>query len=184
MLTYGRRIQTLPLFLALLLVVSCSSARLYSEPAAWEEQLQKQLSAGDYTGALKQFARQYDRHHTREMLAKYAAAAETVRRAADAAFDQKEYSSAGTIYRVLLDSGVAVETPSRAVSFDEDYLRDRIRVCSKTLTEAGLLKYREEKLDEAIAAWEQILAFDPENRTAAKAIETANGQLLRLKKFK
>ena len=32
------------------------------------------------------------------------------------------------------------------------------------LTERGLKKYREENLEDAIALWEKVLLFDPDNR--------------------
>jgi hypothetical protein len=50
--------------------------------------------------------------------------------------------------------------------------------------ENGLMKYREEKLDEAIVIWKKALVFDPENTGVKNALETATQQLQKLKSMK
>ena len=49
---------------------------------------------------------------------------------------------------------------------------------------SGLRKYREEKLDEAIAIWKKALFFDPDNKNVKNAYETATAQLHQLKQLK
>ena len=51
------------------------------------------------------------------------------------------------------------------------------------LMEKGLADYREGRLEEAIATWRKILAYDPTNEEANKSVKTATTQLENLKKL-
>jgi tetratricopeptide (TPR) repeat protein len=110
--------------------------------------------------------------------------AEQIRNTADAAYQRKDFAEAGGIYNTLFESGVTTRDFAPSLSFNDDYLNEQISLCSKALLENGLMKYREEKLDEAIAIWKKAIAFDPENTGIKNAIETATLQLQKLNSMK
>ena len=147
-------------------------------------QTQEQVALGQYKKALETYANAYNRHHLRELRQRYARDGEQIRNTADAACQRKDYAEAGTVYRILFESGITTRDFAASLSFDDEYLNGQINVCSKALTEYGLMRYREEKLDEAISAWEKVLAFDPDNKAVMKAIDTAARQLQNLKSIK
>jgi len=147
-------------------------------------QAQANIANGEYKKALDRYSNAYDRYHYSELRRSYAAAAEQVRNAADIAYQKKYCAEAGNIYNTLFENGITTRDFAQSLSFDDDYLSGRISSCSKALLENGLIKYREEKLDEAIAIWKKALVFDPENKGVKNAIETATLQLQKLKTLK
>ena len=56
--------------------------------------------------------------------------------------------------------------------------------CRESLTKAGLAEYRKGNLEKAIAVWESLLVFDPDNAEIKKAVETAKTQLNEILKKK
>ncbi len=147
-------------------------------------QAQEQASLGKYRRALEVYSNAYDRHHLRNLRQGYARMGEQVVMAADDAYQAKDFAEAGSIYRILFESGITTRDFAQSLSFDDDYLSAQIKACSKALMEIGLMKYREEKLDEAIVVWKKILAFDVDNKNARSAIDTATVQLQQLKNLK
>lgn len=142
------------------------------------------LSADQYKKALDVYAEAYDRCGNDVILENYLKTGNQVRNAADNAYQKKDYLKAGRIYRVLLQQGITGRESGRSLSFDEAYLKKMIRSCSKRLSEIGLVKYRLDRLDEAIWVWDQILSFDSDNQSVIKAIETANIQLKLMKSMR
>lgn len=109
--------------------------------------------------------------------------AEKIRNAGDNEYEQGNFAQAGSIYNRLLESRIISKISSQDLSFNREYLKKQIRACSKALTELGIIKYREQKLNEAIAIWRQILEFEPQNGTIAKAIRTAGKQQYSLRRL-
>ncbi len=62
-------------------------------------------------------------------------------------------------------------------------LKGSIDKVSDYLMEKGLADYREGRLEEAIATWRKILAYDPAHEEANKSVKTATTQLENLKKL-
>jgi tetratricopeptide (TPR) repeat protein len=147
-------------------------------------QAQANIALGEYRKALELYSNAYDRYHYSGMRGNYAKTAEQIRSTADTAFQKKDFAEAGSIYNILFESGITTRDFAQSLSFDDDYLNGQINFCSKTLMENGLMKYREEKLDEAIGIWKKALAFDPENTAIKNALETATQQLQKLKTLK
>jgi tetratricopeptide (TPR) repeat protein len=147
-------------------------------------QAQANIALGEYRKALELYSNAYDRYHYSGMRGNYAKTAEQIRNTADTAFQKKDFAEAGSMYNILFESGITTRDFAQSLSFDDDYLNGQISLCSKTLMENGLMKYREEKLDEAIVIWKKALAFDPENTGVKNAIETATQQLQKLKSLK
>ena len=147
-------------------------------------QAQANIALGEYKKALELYSNAYDKYHFPELRGNYDRTAEQIKNTADASFQRKEFAEAGNLYHALLESGITATDFTQSLSFDDKYLNGRISVCSKTLLENGLMKYREEKLDDAIAIWKKALLFDPENTGVKNAIETATQQLQKLKSLK
>ncbi|OGW39307.1 MAG: hypothetical protein A2010_02200 [Nitrospirae bacterium GWD2_57_9] len=146
-------------------------------------QAEHYTALGQYAEALMLYAELYDSCKDGNIAETYIAVGKQVREKADRALQKRDFAHAGSLYSVLLESRVTDAALPGKLSFDNDYLKRQLKTCSQALLETGLIKYRDEKLDEAIAAWEKILAFDPGNKTILKAIDTANRQRNSLKRM-
>jgi tetratricopeptide (TPR) repeat protein len=147
-------------------------------------QTQATIALGEYKKALELCSNSYDRYHYPGLRSSYARTAEQIRNTADSAYQRKDFAEAGSIYNTLFESGITTRDFAQSLSFDDDYLNGQISLCSKALMENGLMKYREEKLDEAIVIWKKALVFDPDNTGIKNSIETATQQLQKLKSLK
>lgn len=165
-------------------VITETAGQEHNVIADTTKQAQAHIALGEYKKALELYSNAYDRYHYPGMRSSYARTAEQIRTAADAAYQRKDCAEAGSIYHTLFESGITTRDFAQALSFNDDYLNGRISACSKALMENGLMKYREEKLDEAIVIWKKALDFDPENTGIKNSIETATQQLQKLKSLK
>jgi tetratricopeptide (TPR) repeat protein len=171
---------------------SCSFIQRVTEPAAHEKTIiddtakkaQAHISLGEYAKALELYSNAYDKYHYQGMRSGYARTGEQIRNAADAAYRKRDFAEAGNIYTILFENGITTRDFARSLSFDDDYLSSQIALSSKALLEAGLTKYREGKLEEAISVWKKALVFDQSNRDIKSAIDTATTQLQNLKNIK
>jgi tetratricopeptide (TPR) repeat protein len=190
----SRRSLIFALFCACLIASasSCAFLQQVAAPSGREKkviddtakQAQTQVALGDYAKALTLYAGAYDKYHYRGMGASYARLGEQIRNAADVAYQKKDFAEAGNIYKNLLESRITARDFAKSLSFNDDYLSGQISACSKSILELGLMKYREEKLDEAVAIWMKALDFDPDNKGIKDAIETAAQQSQQLKSLK
>jgi len=176
----------------LLFASSCSFIQRVTEPAAHEEKViddtakraQAHIALGEHAKALDLYSSAYDKYHYQGMRSGYARTGEQIRNAADAAYQKRDFAEAGNIYTLLFESGITTRDFAGSLSFDDDYLSSQIALSSKALLEAGLKKYREGKLEDAIAVWKKAMAFDQDNRDIKSAIDTATTQLQNLKNIK
>jgi tetratricopeptide (TPR) repeat protein len=174
------------------LTPSCSFIQRVTAPAGHDKKLvddtsrqaQGYLALGEYKKALALYAAAYDKYHYPGMRVSYIRTGEQIKNTADATNQRKEFFEAGGIYRLLFESGITTRDFAGSLSFDDDVLSSQIKSCAKGLMEIGLMKYREEKLDEAISIWEKVLVFDPDNKEVIKAIDTATRQRENLKNLK
>ncbi len=181
-----------PLLLSatLLLASSCIHAPQPSDSAQAEataalSQAKACLSSGNYRKSLDIYGSAIDRYpEMKDLSDAYAEALESIREKADRAYESQDYAKAGELYAVLLKSGFG-ERPMRGrLSFDDEYPAMRVGACSKMLIEQGILKYREDDLQQAIAIWKKVLVFNPIDREAKTAIDRASLQLQNLKQMK
>jgi hypothetical protein len=93
-----------------------------------------------------------------------------------------DYALAGRIHALLLRNYASFEKFRPGVGFSRADLTKAIGVCRVKLTNSGLTEYRKGNLAKAIAVWESLLAFDPENTEVKKAVDTAKVQLQEIKK--
>jgi len=145
---------------------------------------QEQIALGNYKQALEIYAHAYDRHHLAGHRQGFLRLGEQIRAVSDKAYQDARYAEAGVTARNLFESGITTRDFADKLSFDDDFLTARISACSRSLMELGLMRYREEKLDEAIAIWRRALDFDTGNKTVRQAIDTATAQLQQLKHIK
>lgn len=169
----------------LMLLFLSSCALLNTEYARRGEVSPEQthIAAGEYKKALDLYAAKYSIENP-ELRNEYLNSGIQVRNAADRAFGRGDFAKAGNIYHLLIKAGITEKDFSGSLPFDRGYLETQIKACSKNLTELGLTKYREQKLEEAISVWEKVLTFDRGNSSVITAIETANRQLQILKNIK
>jgi len=177
--------STLSLVLCLsLAALQASCAPFQNKHRAVEEtvrQAQSQVALGEYKKALALYAAADGKYgHDAALQHQYVRTGDRIKAAADTAFHQGEFLQAGGIYRVLLESGITGRN-FQALSFDTAYLHTRIGSCSNALMELGLVKYREENLDEAFSIWSKVLVFDPGNKAVTKALQTTGKQRQKLK---
>ncbi len=137
------------------------------------------VASGDLAGALDLLGKGYQARPESDLLEAYREALSVAKAAADLGYQRKDFTKAGVLYRALLDS-VLLDTAGAPRGLERSGLERQMKECSRILTERGLEKYREENLDEAVAVWKKVLAFDPGNSAVLKAIETASRQRKRL----
>jgi tetratricopeptide (TPR) repeat protein len=102
----------------------------------------------------------------------------------DGHMETRDYGQAGIAYRAALNNYPEDETARLKIDRSTDELQRSIDTCSGVLMEDGLRKYRAGELEAAIALWEKIILFDPDNAAALKARDTADTQLQNLRKLR
>jgi len=117
-----------------------------------------------------------------ELTAKYRGTLNEIKAIGDDAFGVEDFVRAGMINVLLLRNFASFEGLKPPVAFSREALRDCITACRETLTKSGLAEYRKGNLAKAIAVWEGLLSFDPDNAEIKKAVTTAKTQLDGIKK--
>jgi len=117
-----------------------------------------------------------------EILASYRAAVGKILSEADAAFARDDFVAAGRSYRLLFERYPDFGIFAVPLAFDRSSLRTKIEACTTQLTNRGLERYRRGDIKAAIALWQGILAFEPDNVEIRKAIDNAGAQEKNLEK--
>jgi tetratricopeptide (TPR) repeat protein len=107
---------------------------------------------------------------------------EELKRLADTAMARKDFQAAGKGYFSLRKGDPLIGQAGVSLPFSTKGLEDGIQKCRAQLTKDGLDLYRKGHLKEAIAIWQGLLEFDPENAEIRKAVDTAAEQLKKLKR--
>jgi tetratricopeptide (TPR) repeat protein len=150
-----------------------------------DDQARQYLKAGNYAKALAAYPGAFKEYLGDPAIkAKYLQTVREVKAAGDGALALKDFSRAGKVYALLLRSYPAFEGVKPGPPFGRPDLVEGLSLCRDRLTQAGLEEYRKRKLASAIAIWEDILAFDPDNAEIKKAVETARTQFKRIDKKK
>lgn len=116
------------------------------------------------------------------LAAKYRTTVNDFKTAGDKAFASKNFAQAGRVSVVLLKNFASFEGLRPPVAFSMEALTKEVAACRESLTKTGLTEYRRGNLVKAIAAWEGLLSFDPDNAEIKKAVNTAKIQLDTIKK--
>jgi len=100
----------------------------------------------------------------------------------DKALARKDFVAAGKGYAVLSREYPLARQAGLSLTFSLSEAEEGLKSCRSQLTREGLDQYRKGNLTEAIAIWQGLLQFDPENVEILKAVETAAEQLKKLQK--
>jgi len=154
------------------------AAARYCRVSLVDGQARQDLKAGNesraveaYSGLIKEYPGDAD------IAAKSLQIVQEIKAAGDRALAADDFARAGRIYALLLRKSRDFEGLKPGLPFDRTDLSDAIARCRDGLTKAGLAEYRKGNLAQAIAVWESLLAFDPDNAEIKKAVETAKTQL-------
>jgi tetratricopeptide (TPR) repeat protein len=141
------------------------------------------INAQSYRKALDTYSAASSRYpRNAELRGGYIRTVDHMRDLADAAFRKEDFTSAGHIYSVLLKSDIRKDVAA-VLSLNDGFLAGQIKKCSKALTEKGVNKYREGRLEDAISIWKGIIEFDPDNKEIKDAISIATVQLENLRRI-
>ena len=139
------------------------------------------LARGDYQNALDLYKNTYHKHQTKKtLLDQYVKTIQTIKTAADKAFAINDYSIAGKNYAVLLRNYKYFKDIPQQLTFNREYLRERIQECRGQLFKKGLQEYRSGFLQDAISTWQSLIAFIPDDADTKRAMNTASVQLKRM----
>lgn len=104
------------------------------------------------------------------------------KKAAEQALAAGEFAAAGKKFALLRDAPARLKALVPAAETERESLERSLRKCSDGLTNLGLVEYRKGNLAGAVAMWESLLAFEPDNAEIKKAVQTARAQLEKIKK--
>jgi tetratricopeptide (TPR) repeat protein len=157
----------------------------YCQVALVDSQARQALNAGNLAKALDTYqAALKENPGDADLAAKYRGTVDDIKAVGNKALDAKDFAQAGRVDVFLLKNFPSFEGLRPPVAFSRETLSDAIAVCRDGLTKAGLEEYRKGNLAKAIAVWEDLLAFDPDNAEIKKAVDTARVQLNKvIKKF-
>jgi tetratricopeptide (TPR) repeat protein len=103
------------------------------------------------------------------------------RAAADRDLSAGEFAAAGKRYALLRDAPAGLKRMMPPAGLDDEGLERAVKRCSAGLTNLGLIEYRKGNLAGAVAIWESLLSFEPDNAEVKKAVQTARAQLEKIK---
>jgi tetratricopeptide (TPR) repeat protein len=142
------------------------------------------MQQGKYERALELFAAAWKKEPGYPGVEEnFPAALEGLKKSGDDAYEQGKLGEAGKRWAATMRylSHPALKAGSPTIS--KAGLQGSIDKVSEILMEKGLADYRQGRLEEAIATWRQILAYDPAHEEAARSLKTATTQLKNLKKI-
>ncbi len=142
------------------------------------------LRDGNYERALDLFGQSWkDGPDNPAVSRDFAAALEGLKKSGDEAARQDLSEDAGKRWAAVLRNLGHPAVKGKALSFSRADVRGNLDHLSTSLMEKGLKEYRMGNLEAAIEIWRSIVAYDPGNAEAAKAIRTTSTQLENLKKL-
>lgn len=145
----------------------------------------KAVAAADYPQALEVYRLLHVDYPADPVVrGKYAAAAREIRSAGTRALEAGDYARAGSIHALLLRNFAPLERLGPELGFSRADLTKAVATCRIKLTTTGLAEYRKGNVTKAVAIWQSLLAFDPDNAEVKKALETAKVQMREAEKKK
>jgi tetratricopeptide (TPR) repeat protein len=145
----------------------------------------KYMEAGEYQNAIDAYHVEYRKNpHDQALVREYVKCIEEITSAADKALDEKDFSSAGRNYDVLLKNYPHFKELGEKLPFNSTHLNQRLGDCKKAMFTQGIQEYRKGNLSGAIALWQDLLAIDPHNTDTKEALRTAKLQQKNLKEEK
>lgn len=142
------------------------------------------LQDGGHEKALELFAASWKEKPDHEGVAReFPGVLIALKKNGDSAYAQGKWEDAGKRWMGTLRYVSHPAAKGKAVPFTRADVQAQVDKLTAALMEKGLLEYRKENIEPAIAYWKTILAYDPANAEAAKSIRTATTQLQKLKKL-
>ena len=149
-----------------------------------EIQAQNAIATANFSGAIDMYKTSLKSYPDDALLREqYFEIVFNIYQVAERAQTENNYVTAGIVYSLLANRFQTLKKSIPSLPFTENSLKKGVRDCRSALTGKGLEKYRIGKLKEAIAVWEGILKFDPENIEIRNAIENAKVQLKKNKRL-
>lgn len=140
-------------------------------------QSKEYLRAGDFNRAIDVHRASFARYpNDQKLLKSYVKTLEDIRNVADRTFDKKDFARAGKTYYVLRKNYAHFKNFDELLSFDAEFLNERLTECRTYLSRKGMEQYRKRHFNEAIVIWKNLLVFDPDNAYIKNAIDTATVQ--------
>jgi tetratricopeptide (TPR) repeat protein len=156
-------------------------ASIYSADARYL----RALEAVDYPRALEVYRVLLSEYPADAVVrGKCATAAREVWNAGNKALRAKDYARAGVAHALLLRNLASFERLGPELGFTRADLTKTVADCRGKLMTSGLAEYRKGNVTRAVAIWQSLLAFDPDNAEAKKALETAKIQMREAEKKK
>jgi tetratricopeptide (TPR) repeat protein len=157
--------------------VKHSPQKSIQPPAQAANLAKKHMEAGEYQKAIDVYNVEYRKHpHDQELVREYVKSIEDIALGADKAFKEKEYSSAGRNYDVLLKNYAHFKGFDKELSFNSAHLNEKLCDCKKSMFKEGFQEYRKGNLSGAIVLWQDLLVIDPQNTVVKNALSTAKLQ--------
>jgi len=148
-----------------------------------ERRARQSLAEGDTLRALDAFkGLPPEVLRSRDQTASLRRIMEEIRTLADRAVARRDFVAAGKGYAVLWQEYPLAKQVNISLSFTRNDAEEGWKNCRAQLTREGLDQYRKGNLKEAIAIWQGLLQFDPDNAEIRKAADTATEQLKKLQK--
>jgi tetratricopeptide (TPR) repeat protein len=151
--------------------------------AQTEIRAQKAFQDGDYTRAIEVYKSANQAFPEESSLkTPLLTTVREIHASGEKSYRNQDYVGAGKVYALFLNEYEWLQNLKTPLPFSDKTLQEGINRCRTHLTRKGLDLYRKKKLKEAIAVWEGLLEFDPENVEIQKAIANAEEQLKKIKK--
>jgi tetratricopeptide (TPR) repeat protein len=143
------------------------------------------LKGGNFARALGIFrAARKDDPEDADLTAGYLGMVADIKAAGDKALSEQDFVPAGRANVCLLKNYASFASLRPDVAFSREALTDAVAACRESLTKSGLAEYRKGNPVKAIAVWENLLSFDPDNAEIKKAVGTDRTQLNEIQKKK
>ena len=143
------------------------------------------MDAGEYQKAIDAYNVEYQKQpQDQALVAEYVKSLGNIKSAADKAFDEKDFASAGKNYNVLLKNYPHFKAFDKRLSFNRTYLNTKLSHCKQSLSKQGFQEYRKGNLSAAISLWQSLLAIDPHNTEIKEALRIAKLQQKNLREDK
>jgi tetratricopeptide (TPR) repeat protein len=150
-----------------------------------DAQARQEMKAGNLAKALGSYTplfKEYPRDSG--LSSRYLRIVQDIEALGDKARADGNFAQAGLIFALLLENFPALEERQATPPLTKAELAAGLALCREGLTKTGLREYRNGNLAKAIAVWESLLVFDPDNAEIKKAVETAKTQLNEILKKK
>lgn len=91
------------------------------------------------------------------------------------------YDYAAELLKAIKDYYPAKDSLQQQLTRTSSQVTESLDICIQKMMDEGLLAYRSDDFQKAIALWEKILIIDPQHAAAQNSLQTTRMQLSKLK---